>query len=144
MRFYPAFAGDISCQLISVQVTKGDDYAEEHQHELGLASPPPNKFSLVASHIDWGRCARFTFLGAAFLAPALHYWYGFLIRTFPGTAVSTVVKRVALDQLAFTPVFLASFLSTVMVLDGNAAKVSLDHLTHGCSNVVGGQVIVCC
>lgn len=77
----------------------------------------------VASEIDWGRTLRFTLVGAAVLAPSLHVWYGFLIRTLPGTAPATVVKRVALDQLLFAPVFLAGFLSTVMLLDGKAAKV---------------------
>lgn len=91
---------------------------EETQHDVGPVIAPPSKVEL-----DWGRCARFTFLGATLLAPALHYWYGFLIRRLPGTAVSTVVIRVSLDQLVFTPAFLAVFLSSVMVLDGNAAKV---------------------
>lgn len=76
-----------------------------------------------ASEIDWGRTVRFTFVGAAVVAPALHLWYGVLLRWLPGTAPTTVVKRVALDQLLFAPVFLAGFLSTVMLLDGNAAKV---------------------
>lgn len=91
---------------------------EEIQHDVGPVIAPPSKVEL-----DWGRCARFTFLGTTLLAPALHYWYGFLLRRLPGTAVSTVVVRVSLDQLVFAPAYVAVFLSSVMILEGNAAKV---------------------
>lgn len=80
--------------------------------------------------VDWGRCARFTLLGAGFLAPCLHYWYTFLGKAIPGVALTTVVKRVALDQLVFTPVFLMSFLSANMLVDGQAAKVSRARCLH--------------
>lgn len=100
-----------------------DDDDHDHDHELLGGPGASGDEGGVLSQIDFGRTLRFTLVGAAFLAPALHTWYGFLIRTLPGTAPATVVKRVALDQLMFTPVFLAGFLSTLMVLDGNAAKV---------------------
>lgn len=105
----------------------GDEHdSDNHQllNDLGTTSD-------VASEIDWGRTLRFTFVGAAVLAPALHVWYGFLIRKLPGTAPATVVKRVALDQLLFAPVFLAGFLSTVMLLDGKAAKVREQSICRG-------------
>lgn len=118
----PAFAGDVTCQLLAIEVRRREgaeetalqDESDEFLDDLGPSD--------VASEIDWARTARFTFVGATVLAPALHVWYGFLIRKLPGTAPATVVKRVLLDQLVFAPVFLAGFLSTVMVLDGNAAK----------------------
>lgn len=133
LRFLPcythaAFAGDLTCQMLAIQVARREEEqtplegADENDHNSdqlldGLGTGD------VASEIDWGRTVRFTFVGAAVLAPALHVWYGFLIRALPGTAPATVVKRVALDQLLFAPVFLAGFLSTVMLLDGKAAKV---------------------
>lgn len=100
---------------------EADENEPDNDHHLfddGLVRP-----SDVASEIDWGRTARFTLVGAAVLAPSLHLWYGVLLRWLPGKAPTTVVKRVALDQLLFAPVFLAGFLSTIMLLDGNAAKV---------------------
>ncbi|CAM9852547.1 unnamed protein product, partial [Hapterophycus canaliculatus] len=132
-----AFAGDITCQLLAIEVARreeeqsprlldeleDDDDDDDEEELLGGPGASRDGSGGVVSEIDWGRTLRFTFVGAAFLAPALHTWYGFLIRTLPGTAPATVVKRVALDQLVFTPVFLAGFLSTLMVLDGNAAKV---------------------
>eukprot|EP00752_Nemacystus_decipiens_P009188 g8208.t2 len=125
-----AFAGDVTCQMLAIEVARREEEqsppetADEHDiasgsrrilNDLGAGD--------VASEIDWGRTLRFTFVGAAVLAPSLHLWYGFLIRRLPGTAPATVVKRVALDQLLFAPVFLAGFLSTVMLLDGKAAKI---------------------
>ena len=135
-RTNPAFAGDITCQLIAIEVarreggeeestTRGGGGNEQHEGDDFLDDLETSDAAAAAaeSEIDWGRTARFTFVGATVLAPALHFWYGFLIRTLPGTAPATVVKRVLLDQLVFAPVFLAGFLSTIMVLDGNAAKV---------------------
>lgn len=124
-----AFAGDMTCQLISIEIdhsssrSKQDGNEDERGGGLGAGG---SKIARIAPEIDWGRAARFTLIGATFLAPVLHTWYGFLARRLPGTAAATVVKRVALDQLVFAPVFLASFLSVVMLLDGNAAKVMLE------------------
>lgn len=127
---HAAFAGDVTCQMLAIEVARREEEqapsesTDEHINDSDsrqLLSDLGTRD--VASEIDWGRTLRFTFVGAAVLAPALHVWYGFLIRKLPGTAPATVVKRVALDQLVFAPVFLAGFLSTVMVLDGKAAKV---------------------
>ncbi|CAM9862845.1 unnamed protein product [Pylaiella littoralis] len=125
-----AFAGDITCQLLAMEVAKREEQAlteeadeseTDNDHHLldGGLSPPSD----VASEIDWGRTTRFALVGAVVVAPALHVWYGVLLRWLPGNAPTTVVKRVALDQLLFAPAFLAAFLSTVMLLDGNAAKI---------------------
>lgn len=121
-RVRPAVAGDISCQLLAVKVVASGDTAKT-QHEDDEISVT-KKMASLAADVDWGRCARFALLGTVLVAPALHYWYGFLHRQLPGTAATTVVKRVALDQLGFAPAFIAIFLSSVMVLDGNAAKVN--------------------
>eukprot|EP00904_Undaria_pinnatifida_P007476 jgi/Undpi1/3859/HiC_scaffold_16.g07227.m1 len=116
----------MTCQLISIEIdhsssrSKQDGNEDERGGGLGAGG---SKIARIAPEIDWGRAARFTLIGATFLAPVLHTWYGFLARRLPGTAAATVVKRVALDQLVFAPVFLASFLSVVMLLDGNAAKI---------------------
>lgn len=112
-------------QLISIEVDDSSNRsAEDDEEEVGEIGAGRSKIARIAPEIDWGRSARFTLVGAAFVAPVLHNWFGFLARRFPGKAASSVVKRVALDQLVFAPVFLASFLSVIMLLDGNAAKVT--------------------
>lgn len=51
--------------------------------------------------------------------PGLRYWYGFLERSITGrsTAIRTV-KKVLVDQLCCSPVFLATFISVVGALQG--------------------------
>lgn len=127
--FFAAGTGDLTSQVLATHFAteyfpaENDGLGEDDEEEEGeLGSQIPAAWA-VAADIDWGRCARFTLLGAGFLAPCLHFWYGFLGRAIPGKALSNVVKRVALDQLVFAPVFLMSFLSLVMLLDGQAAKV---------------------
>lgn len=119
-----AGAGDFTCQLLGITLSREVDMDEETYVDMDQDVPPRQVLLSVISDVDWGRCARFAAIGAGFLAPSLHYWYGFLGRRFPGLSVTAVAKRVALDQLVFTPVFLAAFLSLAMLIDGQAAKVS--------------------
>ena len=56
---------------------------------------------------DTMRTVRFSVLGTVVVAPCVHAWYSFLNRVVPGMGVAAVTKRVALDQLVFTPCFLS-------------------------------------
>ncbi|KAL4105437.1 hypothetical protein PRIC1_003501 [Phytophthora ramorum] len=76
-----------------------------------------------ATHVDVKRTAIFTLLGGILISPVLHVWYGLLGSKLPGVSASAVVKRLALDQLAFAPTFLPIFLSSVLALEGNAQKI---------------------
>jgi hypothetical protein len=66
-----------------------------------------------------------TFLGFALVGPVLHYWYGFLARKFAKDTLLNVLKRLALDQLVFTPVFITVFMSSVLALDGRPENVRI-------------------
>lgn len=72
---------------------------------------------------DVKRTLTFTFLGAFLVGPALHFWYGILgkIVTVGGSLGAGV--RLGLDQLAFAPVFLATFLSALFAIEGNTDKL---------------------
>jgi hypothetical protein len=72
---------------------------------------------------DWERTARFSFLGTFYMAPILHVWYGFLMRSFAGTSALVTVKRVALDQLVFAPIYLSGLFSVNMALEGQSDKI---------------------
>ena len=73
--------------------------------------------------VDVKRTLTFTFLGAFLVGPALHFWYGTLgkIVTVGGSLGAGV--RLGLDQLAFAPVFLATFLSALFAIEGNTDKL---------------------
>ena len=106
-----AAVGDIMCQSL-VQVDDKD--RKEKGQETGAATA-----SGVSADWEWdpARTGRFLVLGAFLVAPCIHQWYGFLSRTLPGTSVGVVVRRVALDQLVFTPAFLPVWMSSLWALE---------------------------
>ena len=82
--------------------------------------------SAKSSRLEWwdpSRTARFVFLGVFLIAPGIHAWYNALnFRLVPGAAtVSTVVKRVVLDQVLFTPLFLPCWLTALWTLEGETS-----------------------
>ncbi|GIL88241.1 hypothetical protein Vretimale_14125 [Volvox reticuliferus] len=73
---------------------------------------------IEAGKWDIRRTATFTFMGLAVVGPTLHYWY-MLLNTLVragGTAGATI--QLLLDQGVFAPVFLATFISILFVIEG--------------------------
>lgn len=69
---------------------------------------------------DVGRTARFFVMGAFWVAPITHVWYNALstrIVSGPRTTLR-VFQRLAVDQLAFAPVFAPSFMAGLWILEG--------------------------
>ena len=58
-------------------------------------------------------CAGLTLAG-----PLLHHWFGFLFRTFPGTGLTSTLKKIAMDQGLFAPVFNPLFIGYIYLLEG--------------------------
>ena len=58
------------------------------------------------------------------VAQALHRWYSWLHRTLPGTDVASVTKRLLLDQLAFAPLFLPLFVTTLLCIESHPQPVT--------------------
>jgi peroxisomal membrane protein 2 len=77
------------------------------------------KNGALQSH-DWHRTGRFFIMGAFWVAPVTNSWYTTLAtRLIPGkTSVSTVSKRLVLDQFVFAPLFCPSFLGLLWFLEG--------------------------
>lgn len=67
---------------------------------------------------DARRTLRFALIGLVFEAPALHYWYQYLKKVFPGRTTQSIAKRVLWDQLAFNPPYLVIFLTSVWAMEG--------------------------
>ncbi|CAM9560292.1 unnamed protein product [Discosporangium mesarthrocarpum] len=106
----------------------GELVVKDNQSESSLADE--SFFDpLRQVEVDWSRCARFSFLGAALVGPALHHWYALLEKRVPGTLTPAVARRLALDQFIFSPIFMVVFFSSVMFLDGKTAKIP-DKLRH--------------
>lgn len=64
-----------------------------------------------------------TFLGLVLVGPTLHFWYGYLARKYAENTFHNVLRRLVLDQFAFTPVFITVFMSSVLLLDGRPENV---------------------
>ncbi|KNC84259.1 hypothetical protein SARC_03530 [Sphaeroforma arctica JP610] len=75
------------------------------------------------SEFGWRRFFVFSALGGLYLGPALHMWYRVLGRVLPGTTQLAVAKRLAADQFVFAPVFIPSFMSLTLILQGKIADV---------------------
>lgn len=72
---------------------------------------------------DGRRFVSFVTLQTFLVAPVLHQWYGLVFKLFPGTSYLSLFKRVAADQLGFAPIFVASFISSNLVLMGKSDMV---------------------
>lgn len=84
--------------------------------------------------IDWCRTGRFLLIGAFWVAPVTHLWYGFLsTRLIPGVATPTlVVKRLFLDQFGAAPIFCPTFMGLLWLLEGKPlSEVKTDLIEAG-------------
>jgi len=76
--------------------------------------------------LDYKRLGIFSFVGLGLIGPTLHFWYGSLGRLITLAGTPGAIARLALDQLAFAPVFISVIVGSIMTLEG-----------HGPSEVVG-------
>lgn len=94
-----AFSADIICQLFFPTTVKK------------IKKP-------MKDRINWQRTANFTLINLVFVPPMVHYWYGFLSTRILGAGVVPTLKRVALDQFIFAPLFIPAFLFASFFLEG--------------------------
>jgi hypothetical protein len=71
---------------------------------------------------DFLRTGRFFLMGAFWVAPVTHLWYGALsTRLLPGPrSISKVTQRLVVDQFAFAPLFLPTFMGILWTLEGRS------------------------
>jgi len=67
---------------------------------------------------NWGEIARYAVFGFGFYPFLYSKWYGMLDRVFPGTAASTIAKKVFLDQFTLEPVLICVFYVGMNVMEG--------------------------
>jgi hypothetical protein len=87
-----------------------DDFFAIEFHELDRKNPLSHSITTdplrLPPPFDFERFTRFMAYGFL-MAPLQHSWYSFLSRTFPlvkHSSTAPALKRVAFDQLLFTPV----------------------------------------
>lgn len=89
----------------------------------GLGDAVSQKFVEKHDSFDWKRFGIFTLLGSALVGPGLHFWYGFIGRNVTATGTTGAVIRLALDQLLWAPVFISTFLASLLTLEGKSHQV---------------------
>ncbi|KAL5415325.1 hypothetical protein PMIN06_000359 [Paraphaeosphaeria minitans] len=97
------------------EIHRRDSFSERDLIPDSKLLPPP---------FDFERLTRFMSYGFL-MAPIQHKWFGFLTRTFPMSKTSAMVpalKRMALDQLMFSPVGLACFFTFMTVAEGGGKR----------------------
>ena len=72
---------------------------------------------------DFARTARFMLVGGVLVGPTLHAWYEVLATRIPGATAMAAVKRVALDQGVFAPVFVPVFTMSLAAVEGSQAAL---------------------
>jgi len=65
---------------------------------------------------------RYTSLGCLVFGPVLHYWYRWLDRKYPSTALNVIVKKVSLDLVVLGIPLYAFFYVFINLLEGNTAQ----------------------
>ena len=158
-----AATGDLICQLIETTTTLQDDTTgqqhtptstnpkteqtppiqQQQQHEMTASATETtsSNSNSNSSSLDWYRTGRFGLIGAFFVAPATHYWYGYLSTTLlPGVGtVKIIVQRLMVDQLCAGPLFCLTFMGLLWLLEGKHTK--LQTLFHDLSDI-GPTLIV--
>jgi hypothetical protein len=98
-------------------------YELDQKKPLSLEDPNPDSRRLPPP-FDFERLTRFMAYGFL-MAPVQHKWYSFLSRTFPfgktGKTVPTL-KRVAFDQLIFSPISLSIFFTFMTIAEGGGKR----------------------
>lgn len=65
---------------------------------------------------DRKRFTDMAIIGGGFIGPSLHYWYTFLNATVTTPGFRGALVRLAMDQIVFAPICVASFFACVYIL----------------------------
>jgi len=77
--------------------------------------------------LDGAKLQRYAVIGSC-LGPLMAKWYQFIDKSYPSKAASVVLKKVTLDQFAFTPICLVIFFVGMSALEGYRGHAMFDEL----------------
>mmetsp|Transcript_8111 Transcript_8111/g.17483 ORF Transcript_8111/g.17483 Transcript_8111/m.17483 type:complete len:271 (-) Transcript_8111:156-968(-) len=77
---------------------------------------------------DSARLLRMALFGLLVHGPTGHFFYGAMDRAIPGTEAWKVVTKVAIDQIAWAPIFTVGFFTFIGLLEGNSTDQIIDKI----------------
>lgn len=80
------------------------------------------KIILKQEKLDILRTLRVSSWGFFFAGPVLYRWFLTLERLFPGQGIHSVLPKVALDQICFSPMMISSFFAWVGITGGSSVS----------------------
>eukprot|EP01112_Ceratiomyxa_fruticulosa_P010589 TRINITY_DN2811_c0_g1_i1.p1 TRINITY_DN2811_c0_g1~~TRINITY_DN2811_c0_g1_i1.p1 ORF type:complete len:217 (-),score=47.88 TRINITY_DN2811_c0_g1_i1:122-772(-) len=87
--------------------------------------------------VDFVRTLRFAGVGFCFSGPLLHLWYKALEKYVGGgNSTSSVVKKILLDQLVFTPPSFMGFVAVLGTLEGKKPEQIVNKIQQDMWNVL--------
>lgn len=141
-----AASGDVICQILEKKFAGKDDNADDNQKDIDGTTDYSAQETTTATSttIDWYRAGRFFLIGAFWVAPVTHLWYGVLsTRLIPGAATpKRVVQRLFLDQFGAAPIFCPTFMGLLWLLEGKPpSQVTSDLIDAGPTLVTSNWIL---
>ncbi|GAA0149791.1 transporter [Lithospermum erythrorhizon] len=112
VKTWPVVTKGITCGLI---YTAADLTSQKMTMESG------ESYDLV-------RTTRMAGLGFVMIGPSLHYWFNFVAKLFPCTALVSTLKKMFLAQITYAPIMTALFFAANAALQGETGKEILGRL----------------
>lgn len=78
--------------------------------------------------LDGESVQRYAVMGTVCMGPMIAKWYAFIDRLYPGKAKGVILKKLTLDQFAFTPLCVFVFFVGMAALEGYRGQEMFDEL----------------
>ena len=106
------------CASTGVLMCVGDGFAQMLVEKKPLAQ------------FDWKRSSRFFLFGTFIAGPTLRTWYITLDKIAKGTPKVAAMKKMAMDQLLFAPVFISFFLTSMTFFATGSMTTATEKCRH--------------
>lgn len=117
--------GDILAQTVVPATQTGHHVIETDIKRI------EHKLEDTSKNLDWARTTKATIYGGFIFAPlASKFWYPFLNSLRGSTPAKTALKRVAFDQLGFSPLCgIPLYYTCLGIMDGKSSSEIREHLS---------------
>jgi len=80
------------------------------------------------SRLDGASVQRYAVMGTACMGPMMASWYQFIDKIYPGRTRAVIIKKLTLDQFAFTPLCVITFFVGMAAMEGYKGREMFDEL----------------